>query len=272
MRAVLLAKMFLDRREHRGACEFRFRWHPAFRGWQRLSVAARDTSFRTDLLLRTGTSDAWVFEQVFCNNDYNLRRLPRWNDIEQTYHNLAAEGSPLILDLGANVGMASIYFAKNWPAARILAVEPSQQNYDVLCRNVASLKQVMPLKAAVSAIDGFVRITNVEGHAWAHRTAMATRAAVDTVPAKSVASLIASAGDEQRCYPFICKIDIEGFESHLFSSNTDWIRLFPVIIIELHDWMLPKQRTSASFLREISNHDRDFMYIGENVFSISNDI
>ncbi len=72
-------------------------------------------------------------------------------------------------------------------------------------------------------------------------------------------------------FPFIVKIDIEGFESELFSGNTDWINEFPVLIIEMHDWLFPGQRTSTNFLKTISQLDRDFVYLGENVFSIRND-
>lgn len=271
MSAILLVKMFLDRRRHRGASEFAFRWRPASNGWQKFSVAARDTPFRADLHLRAGSSDVWTFEQVFCNNDYNLRRLARSDDIRRVYDTFTRKGSPLILDLGANVGLASVYFAKNWPAARILAVEPSKQNYDVLRLNVAGLDKVTAINAAVAATDGFVKIINPHDEAWAQRTELANDRSDGSIPARSVDSLIASMDRAPVNLPFICKIDIEGFESNLFSANTDWVRRFPVIIIELHDWMRPKQRTSSSFLSEISRHDRDFVYIGENVFSISNE-
>ena len=70
--------------------------------------------------------------------------------------------------------------------------------------------------------------------------------------------------------PFIIKIDIEGFEEDLFSKNLEWVDLFPLLIIELHDWMLPKSSNSKNFLQAISKLNRDFVYIGENIFSISN--
>jgi hypothetical protein len=44
----------------------------------------------------------------------------------------------------------------------------------------------------------------------------------------------------------------------------------PVIIIELHDWLLPKQGSSKPFLKCIADLDRDFVYIRENVFSVKN--
>ena len=68
------------------------------------------------------------------------------------------------------------------------------------------------------------------------------------------------------------KIDIEGFENELFSKNTEWIDNFPIIIIELHDWMLPKTCKSSNFLSSISKKNRDFLYSGENIFSIKNEL
>jgi hypothetical protein len=70
--------------------------------------------------------------------------------------------------------------------------------------------------------------------------------------------------------PFIAKIDIEGAEADLFAANTGWVQSFDLVIIELHDWMLPGQGTSRNFLKCIANLDRDFLHIGENIFSIRN--
>ena len=71
-------------------------------------------------------------------------------------------------------------------------------------------------------------------------------------------------------FPFIVKIDIEGGEDNLFSMNTNWVEEIPMVIIELHDWLLPKQKTSMNFLKTISELDRDFNIKGENIFSIKN--
>jgi hypothetical protein len=40
----------------------------------------------------------------------------------------------------------------------------------------------------------------------------------------------------------------------------------------LHDWMLPGKGSALPFLRCVSALDRDFLYSGENVFSIDNAI
>ena len=70
--------------------------------------------------------------------------------------------------------------------------------------------------------------------------------------------------------PFIVKIDIEGGENDLFANSTSWIDDFPLLIIELHDWLFPMKGTSRNFLMAISKLDRDFVHHGENIFSINN--
>lgn len=52
-----------------------------------------------------------------------------------------------------------------------------------------------------------------------------------------------------------------------FASNTEWKT--PVVVIELHDWLLPKQGSSEAFLQCISRQSRDFVFRGDNVFSIA---
>jgi hypothetical protein len=41
---------------------------------------------------------------------------------------------------------------------------------------------------------------------------------------------------------------------------------FALIIIELHDWMLPMQGSSKPFFKAISNLDFEILQKGENLF------
>jgi hypothetical protein len=45
---------------------------------------------------------------------------------------------------------------------------------------------------------------------------------------------------------------------------------FPIIILGLHDFMLPGQGSSNNFLRSISVENRDFLPLGESIVSITN--
>jgi len=77
---------------------------------------------------------------------------------------------------------------------------------------------------------------------------------------------------EAGLFPFLVKIDIEGAEKNVFSANTEWIPRTAVIVVELHDWLMPKQGTALPFLQAIRQYDRDFILSGETVVSISNSL
>ncbi len=47
-----------------------------------------------------------------------------------------------VVDIGANVGAASIYFAMQFPGARVLAFEPSPDSFALLSANTGDLPQV----------------------------------------------------------------------------------------------------------------------------------
>jgi hypothetical protein len=70
--------------------------------------------------------------------------------------------------------------------------------------------------------------------------------------------------------PFLLKIDIEGAEADLFSNNLEPFMAFYLVIVELHDWLLPGLANSRNFLAWHASSNRDFVYHGENVFSIDN--
>lgn len=128
---------------------------------------------------------------------------------------------------------------------------------------------MQPLQAAIASTDGAVRLENPVGTDWAFRTRMAAAASADTVPAYSVASLLRRSPG---CTPFLAKIDIEGFEEELFSSNLDWVDHFPILIIELHDWLMPRQSKARNFLRAVQARERDFVILGESICSIAHNL
>jgi len=87
----------------------------------------------------------------------------------------------------------------------------------------------------------------------------------------SPSSILASPVCENK-NPLIFKIDIEGGENDLFRGETNWLTKFPLVIIELHDWMLPFSGSSRNFLKAISEYEFDFIYRGENIFLFNRDI
>src|SRR5262245_51741789 len=215
---------------------------------------------------RGSRADQGAIQQVLVNGDYSLRRLARGGELFGIYHDIAAAGkAPLIIDAGANIGASAVFFAREYPTSLIVAFEPDQANVDLLRRNTEGLR-VEAHHAAIGSRDGRVNVSDPGRGEWAYRTEISETGACAMMAMSRVVDEKVSAG----AVPFIAKIDIEGAELDLFQEPTVWVDRFPLLIVELHDWLLPKQRTSASFLRCVAQRDRDFVHLGENVFSIRN--
>ncbi len=231
------------------------------------SITLEMGSARRQFLYRPDTSDEQVIRQVFVAQHYNLANLARCQEILSFLHSMAQSGRrPLIVDAGANIGASSVYLALMYPTARIVAVEPEAGNFAVLSQNVNGL-EVRCIQAAISSHSGRTRVIDPGGGHWCYRTGLSGSG---PEVAKITVSQIFQEHCEPPCYPFLVKVDIEGGEKDLFEANTEWVLRTPLVIVELHDWLLSRQGTALPFLRCVSALDRDFVYIGENVFSIDN--
>ncbi len=239
-------------------------------GVDRLLLGNCLNSQRSDIFLRAETSDWFTFDQIFINEDYNLKGLKRYPEFEELYAKYTVEGVPLILDLGANIGLASVYFHHIWPSSKIVAVEPSEDNFRILQENFADKEKLEARLAGIASMKSRLVLTDPSAEKNAFTTTTLEDCAEGGISGVTVSDILANYPRSKGYFPFIVKIDIEGFESELFSASTEWISEFPILIIELHDWLLPERRTSANFLKTICQLDRDFVYLGENVFSIKN--
>ena len=202
---------------------------------------------------------------IFDRNEYGLEKITRHDELTAQYEAIVAQNlAPLIVDCGAHGGIATKFFAETYPRARIVAVEPDDDNV-ALARETNGGDRISVLCAAVGNADGTGRLER-QDRSFAHRVSSAIGGEVKIL---SINTLLE---DECRrgARPFIVKIVIEGSEDNLFAANTDWIDAFPLLIIELHDAMLPGAANARNFLREMGKRDRDFLYHGKNIFSLSN--
>lgn len=224
------------------------------------------------LYYRNKTTDAAVIKQVMGDRQYDLGRLRRAEELKGFLERKRETGkTPLIVDAGANIGVSAMFFATIVADANIVAVEPERENFALLEMNVAGLP-VRPIRGAVASTPGLARIIDPGRGQWGYRTEN-----IGDVPASSAAVPRVTVNDiyrehAQRSFPFIVKVDIEGGEADLFSCNTEWVATTPVLIVELHDWMLTGSASSRTFLQCVSRLDRDFVYFGEDVYSIANDL
>jgi FkbM family methyltransferase len=214
--------------------------------------------------LRRASTDWSVLEQIFMDVEYDVG-VDGVNAALSDFYNraVAAGRTPIIIDCGANIGLASIWFAERYPAAAIIAIEPEPGNFELLTRNIAAYPTIVPVQAAISDHQGRATLINAGSDAWGWETREASDGGVVTV---TVPDLIATVPNG---VPFIVKIDIEGGEVDLLRSNCDWIERTPLIVFEMHDWLFHGRGTGHAFFSRLATHRRDYIQRGENMFALS---
>jgi FkbM family methyltransferase len=224
-----------------------------FRIKRRKLSGIRLPKFAHPFSLRAGTTDTAVFEQVFVKGDYDM--------------NIPFEPK-VIVDAGANIGLFSILMKNKFPAVRIVCVEPGKENCIQLQQNLSSYDDIEIICGGVWPKDTLLKVADKfnGGHsAWvteADATGDTQGIAID-----SLMRLM----NLQRID--ILKIDIEGSELALFLENYDqWLPKVKMIIIELHDWLIPG--CSKPFLEAIQKSISNYSYFvcGENTVIVNNDI
>jgi FkbM family methyltransferase len=215
--------------------------------------------------LREGTSDFEIMEQIFLRREYDFAEWPAHHAmIERTYAQALDAGKvPVIVDCGANIGLASIWFALRYPRAIVYAVEPEPRNFALLQRNVSAYASILPIQAGISDRAARVSLRNPADEPWACQTEEDEQGDVATVTVPDLVGRIAGSA------PLIVKVDIEGYETSLFRSNTAWAGETPLVAFEMHDWLFAWRGTGDAMLRCLTQRPRDYLVRGENIFSFA---
>ena len=211
--------------------------------------------------IRPKSSDAQAFVDIFRYKTYDLSRCGQSPRVRETYQRILDAGQiPLIIDAGANVGAASIWFSRQFPQARILAVEPDADNAEVCRLNTRDLPNIKVIEAAIGSEHGWASLRNPEDQAWTLQTMRNKdgRIAVCTIPELVLV-------ERQPAKIFLVKIDIEGFEDDLFAKSVDWVDEAEVIIIEPHDWLFPEKGKSRNFQKAMASRSFEIAISGDSL-------
>ena len=216
---------------------------------------------------KSSVGDRGVIKQIFIDLDYSLAFCPQGKCLLDFYRDRGAVEKLLIIDGGANIGASAIYFKRQYPLATVFSIEPNKGNYELLRLNISGYSDCTSSLAGLSNSEDYL-ILEDPGHSdWGFRTRVVNgdsipEGAIPAISSKSIMDKIAVNGYT----PFILKIDIEGAESDFFSNDCSLLQLFPLIVIELHDWMLPFSGSSHNFLKSLAAGGFDFVHKGENIF------
>lgn len=173
---------------------------------------------RIDLMLRTYSGDLFVFHEVFLDGCYHVPAT--WGrDVRN------------VVDLGANVGLTTLYLSRAFQQARFICVEPDPNNAAILRHNVSCLgERVQVLEGAISDRAGEALFDSSE-HSWGGKLIEQGQESTRTVRCFTMDEIVADCDLDTID---ILKVDIEGAEEQLFRGSAEWLGRVKVIIVELH--------------------------------------
>ncbi|TWU02256.1 FkbM family methyltransferase [Stieleria varia] len=182
------------------------------------TVTANGRSF----LIRHPTSEilGTVIQDVFDGREYPLV--------------LPGEFRPqLIVDVGANVGAAAIWFHAKYPDAKIISYEPSPGLFEYLERNTHNIQQIN-----ICNVGLYDRDTESLLYLGANNAAQnsviahdATSGQTETVFLRQASSELTALGVSRIS---ILKIDTEGCEVPILRDLRDWLDRIDSVYVEYH--------------------------------------
>lgn len=214
---------------------------------------------------KSSNSDLKVINQIFESGDYSNDWTPQFKSLKRYYNKLVAVGiKTLIIDGGSNIGVSPLYFNYKFPCADVLAIEPDQDNCDLIRVN-CSQRPIYLFQGGLSSGVKVMCLSDPGDGEWAYRLEEINDQNAEAVKCAGVNDFLSLLTFNEHKL-LIVKIDIEGGESEFLSNNLEWVAGVALIIIELHDWMLPEYRTSRPIQKLLSKFDFDLCIQGENLF------
>jgi FkbM family methyltransferase len=163
----------------------------------------------------------------------------------------------ILIDLGANIGLTSIWFHTTYGFHRIIAIEPDSANAELIRENFA-LNNIAAevIEAAVGPRDGsacFVRhMSSNQGHVVNGN--IAGRSDSVEVLMVSMDTILARLPKDEDVD--LLKIDIEGGEAALFlDGSCEWLKRVKAIIAEFHPGVVDYD----AIVRAIESHGFDYI-------------
>ncbi|HPA22896.1 MAG TPA: FkbM family methyltransferase [Ferruginibacter sp.] len=203
--------------------------------------------------LRNNGTDAGIFGQVFIDGQYEIP---------------ISFKPKTIIDAGANIGLAALYFADKFPISKIVALEPDKDNFDVAIKNTENNPNITVLQKGVWDKDTYLEIIDTTVSKDAFMVKESNQKSANSIEAITIDTIMQQQGWTGID---ILKVDIEGSEKELFSANYQkWLPVTKVIFVEVHDGM--KKGSSKAVFNATSKYNFSFSMKHENLIFINEDL
>lgn len=214
-----------------------------------LKVNRPDIKF--PFFLRVPSSDVLIFEQILLRGEYDfdVKKPPR-----------------TIIDAGANIGLASLYFSNKFPGSKIIAVEPEEGNFELLKKNTAPYENIIPVRCALWHENKTINLVDPNLGKWGFMTQAQDSTEesfggiLHEVQGMTVDAIMKEQGID---HIDILKIDIEGAEREVFRDPSSWVNKVDTLIVELHERIKPG--CSRNFYNSTNGFDDEWLQ-GELVY------
>lgn len=217
--------------------------------------------YEKPFFMRSGSIDTTLAENIIIDECYqpnlwfnrNLREEFIFNDVN------------CIIDAGANIGLASCYFANVFASATIYAFEPEIGNYELLCRNTEPYTNIVTYNEAIWKDSNGVFITNrnsIKGHSGKPNPAKFMVGNNGGLKGeKRIKSIkLSDFMDQNNIFKIdILKMDIQGSEIEAFKDSREWLPNVRLLFIETHD--LFRRGCSNEVFSKIASSQK-FAFIG----------
>lgn len=240
-------------------CIQKFGWISGIRVYLRLKIGRSTTvklpGLTEKIYLRPNHTDLNTFREIFLREEYHL--------------NFPSGFKPkYIIDAGANIGLTSLFFIRQFPGAQIFSLEPDGGNFECLKKNTAGYPTITPVQTALWNTIGTIEIVDRGYGVRGFMIEESQAASVTSLPATTLSAII-----KKYSIPVIdiLKMDIEGSEKEVFSHNPEeWLPITRYLIIELHDRMKPG--CSQAVFKALGKFNFECSIKGENLVFINTDL
>ena len=178
-----------------------------------------------------------------------LRKFQVWYENSKEYHSLKREifgediyyvdlknKSPLIIDVGAHIGLSTLYFKMIYPKAKIVAIEPHPELVEILKRNVElnRLENVEVIEAAVGNEEGERSFFIDVDDEWLSSSSFSRGAWNNTQENKEIKVNVVKLGGLIKKKVDLLKLDVEGAEEEVLLSLGNKLIMVEHILFEYH--------------------------------------
>lgn len=154
---------------------------------------------------------------------------------EEIYFTPFSNKKMAVIDLGAHVGIYSLYAALKNKNAKIYAFEPDSDNFKQLCRNIKINKledRIFPFKKAISKenkkMNFYLHDRSSRAHSIFEKSK--NKVVVNSINLSKIFKILKIKNCD------ILKVDIEGAEYEVLYNSPQTLNKINMIFIECHDY------------------------------------